>query len=171
MLFRTHACNYKRGLRHLVHSLLSRGFCTLVLSYNCIANNCSQEELANGCDNGHVEVEPCQSAGQVRLAGGSNEMEGRVEYCNGSVWGTVCHEEWDSNDAKVVCRQLGYPNSGAVAHDFAHFGEGSGPIHFERVQCSGTEQHLDNCTHSIDHNCGHCEDAAVTCQEGTFTIY
>ena len=39
---------------------------------------------------------------------GDTEYEGRVEICYGGVWGSVCPSSWDSNDAKVVCRQLGY---------------------------------------------------------------
>ena len=49
--------------------------------------------------------------GAIRLHGGT-ATQGRVEICNNNVWGTVCNSNFDNTDARVVCVQLGLPNTG-----------------------------------------------------------
>ena len=49
----------------------------------------------------------------------------------------------------------------------AEFGQGTGPILLDDVECSGSEWSLFNCTHSEIgvNNCGHADDAGVVCRE------
>ena len=101
----------------------------------------------------------------MRLVGG-NSTQGRVEIFLHDEWGTVCDDDWDLSDASVVCKQLGYSKGASVAHKSAHFGQGTGIIWFDDVQCTGSEENLYDCTNAGVgiHNCGHTKDAGVTCE-------
>ena len=100
----------------------------------------------------------------IRLIGGANDTEGRVEVYYNKLWGTICDDDWDIQDARVVCRQLGY----AVAISAplrAAYGQGSGTIWLDNMECKGDENSIAECLHGgwgVE-NCHHGEDASVIC--------
>ena len=116
-----------------------------------------------------------------------------MEVCINDQWGTICDNSWDTTDATVVCKQLGYAytasefsvqhvaecvlliqsNSPAGrAFRNAVFGQGTGPIFLDDVQCSSTSSQLLECFSNpiLTHNCLHTADAGVGC-EGKFTSF
>ena len=77
--------------------------------------------------------------------------------------GTICGDNWDTADAVVACRQLGY-----VGVDILIDGGRSvlGLIWLYVVACRGSEAMLSSCYHSGWAEilyCGHPEDAGVRC--------
>lgn len=68
-----------------------------------------KQSLAVACYDACMKnfVDICQN-GEVRLVGGQDELEGRVEVCYENTYGTVCENGFNMQAASVVCRQLGY---------------------------------------------------------------
>ncbi|XP_077078660.1 T-cell differentiation antigen CD6-like isoform X3 [Siphateles boraxobius] len=101
----------------------------------------------------------------IRLVGGSHRCGGRVEVWRGS-WGTVCDDKWDVEDANVVCSQLGCGHAVSVSGQGEPYGQGTGPIHLDELNCTGKERSLWECPALTQgHDCGHKEDAGVVCSE------
>jgi len=99
----------------------------------------------------------------VRLADGPNPKAERLEVYYNGTWGTVCHDYFDTADAKVVCYMLGHGHSGLSRG--TRYGHGSGKIWLDDVQCRGTENNIADCRHygwGI-HNCRHIKDVSVEC--------
>ena len=109
----------------------------------------------------------CHICFTVRLVNGPTKYEGRVEVYHNGVWGTVCDDGWDLNDAQVVCSELGLGKATAAQHG-AFYGRGSGQIWLDDVNCVGTEGTIGNCSHSgwgIE-DCFHGKDASMNCTAG-----
>ena len=100
----------------------------------------------------------------IRLVNGPTQYEGRVEVYHSGEWGTVCDDEWDLNDAQVVCKQLGFGRAINVSGQ-AFYGKGSGTIWLDNVNCVGTEIRIRDCSHNGwgFEDCDHSEDAGVKC--------
>ncbi|NXO90570.1 C163A protein, partial [Certhia brachydactyla] len=109
----------------------------------------------------------CTDVVELRLAGGGSPCAGRVEVKLQGQWGSVGDNNWDIEDAEVVCQQLGCGSASGAYFARDHFGVGNGPVSLAQVDCTGSESTLWACeirgwgpyNSSI-----HGLDAAVVCQ-------
>ena len=108
----------------------------------------------------------------MRLGGsGSSEKEGYVEVLSSNgQWGGVCDDEFDINDADVICRMLGHPSAiAALASSSADDLYGTAPsgknFVLYQLECSGNETSIFDCKHPGEwiHNCKANEIAGVQC--------
>ena len=129
---------------------------------NTMIHNCLHIEDAGVICQGCV-------AGHIRLSNGFRTSEGRVEVCRNNVWGTICDIAWGQEDATVVCRQLGWSITGAVAQTGNFYGPTADtmvPIYAYNFGCTSTEQGLVDCPFlEATGNCLHSQDAGVQCSE------
>ena len=86
----------------------------------------------------------CLCAGDIRLVGGSDPSEGRVELFYEGEWGRVLNDFLpNAAVAHVACRQAGYPYSEGLQS----FGHGNGPVWLAIFGCTGDEERVEQCWH------------------------
>jgi deleted-in-malignant-brain-tumors protein 1 len=139
---------------------------------NCTHDGPLNHNCVHAEDAGVICIVPnplCETGG-LRLIStvdeGEEQLQGTLEICFGGNWGTICDDLWDNTDASVACRQLGFYDIGAIAYSRARYGQGTGPIFLDDMRCFGNETRIEHCRSSqiAAHNCGHAEDAGVTCR-------
>ena len=105
-----------------------------------------------------------------------------MELCAANQWAAICDQYWSANDAKVVCRQLGFINSVqqfssmcapylslayvGTALNGSFYGPGSSNLEWINVAggCAGNETGLLSCRpNPIQANCSSSHFAGVQC--------
>ena len=93
---------------------------------------------------------------QLRLVGGSDNLEGRIEILYYGSWGVVCDKSFGFNSANVACRQLGFPGAIKVIQQIQLSSKSVMPLWLNYVQCFGNETGLEQCLHRGFGNTGYC---------------
>ncbi|XP_061172170.1 deleted in malignant brain tumors 1 protein-like [Saccostrea echinata] len=102
---------------------------------------------------------------KVRLAG-PKDYYGTVEVIKDGQVGTVCDYDWTKNDARVLCRQLNFPDGRPYKRSY--YGAGKGSVVLSGFFCDGKEDRLLDCPsrgwYNVQDYCKiHQNDASVYC--------
>ena len=94
---------------------------TVYTQFNCSRNNTAGVLCGYGiydallCYNLiiNTSLADCED-GEIRLVGSEWNYKGTVEVCHEHIWGLVSDSSWSTQNAEVVCRQLGYEIKGIL---------------------------------------------------------
>uniref|UniRef100_A0A8C4UJ87 SRCR domain-containing protein n=1 Tax=Falco tinnunculus TaxID=100819 RepID=A0A8C4UJ87_FALTI len=101
----------------------------------------------------------------LRLVGGESRCDGRVEIFHHGTWGRVLDDNWDMQEANVVCQQL-QCGAATAAYKPLKAQRGRGPVGLRGVRCAGQETSLTACRTSLPKNARVAEmmeDVGVVC--------
>ncbi|XP_068441850.1 CD5 antigen-like [Clinocottus analis] len=108
-----------------------------------------------------------EAADSVRLVDGTSLCSGRLEVksTQSTQWSSVCEEDFDQQDAEVVCRELGCGAPSVLQG--ALYGEVEAPMWTKEFQCGGNESALLDCRSSGSerNTCSPGKAVGLTCSE------
>eukprot|EP00079_Xenopus_tropicalis_P038159 XP_017951930.1 PREDICTED: antigen WC1.1-like [Xenopus tropicalis] len=129
---------------------------------NCLWINSTEED----CTKPNPPAVHCIGRKEtLRLMGGENHCEGRVEVQNGS-WHRVYGSEWGIKEAQVVCRELHCGEAVSAFTSEAQLPDSSHGI-WESIKCNGNESQLQDCVgtlaSSVAQGCDPKKEVGVIC--------
>ena len=136
-------------------------------------------------DSGAGTTSTVVTGGALRLADGEAAHEGRVELRHDGEWRSVCDDYRTTQEADVVCREVGYAQgsvddggrftTGYFARDADGRFNGNGKFWLDDVMWRGDEARLLDCPRRNGiaigtHNCRAGEEAGVRCRAGAHSV-
>ena len=99
----------------------------------------------------------------VQLVNGTSPCSGRLEVKSNQQWSSVCEDDFDQQDAEVVCRELGCGAPSVLQG--ALYGEVEAPMWTKEFQCGGNESALLDCrsSDSARNTCSPGKAVGLTC--------
>ncbi|XP_078133032.1 scavenger receptor cysteine-rich type 1 protein M130-like [Sander vitreus] len=133
---------------------------------DCVESGSALRECASSGSSSYILDLTCSDS--VRLVDGTSLCSGRLEVkTNQSIqrWSSVCEDDFDQQDAEVVCRELGCGPPSVLQG--ALYGEVEPPKRTKEFQCGGHESALLDCRSSgSDRNtCSPGKAVGLTCSE------
>ena len=105
----------------------------------------------------------------MRLAGGVNRNEGRVEMLKDGTWGTICDPDFTSIDGLQVALELSRSSHSSIWNTPSLFGSGTGDIKISNIICEGQplKESIFDCPHSEGASgCTHANDISIRMNTG-----
>jgi len=103
----------------------------------------------------------CTNMESFELRNGTKSSEGNV-YLNRQ---PICNDHWDTNDASVVCRVLGYDDGQAA--NYSAFDVVPSNFIINDVDCAGDETSIWDCEYTTNVTCNSGKGAGVKCSTET----
>ncbi|XP_052236237.1 uncharacterized protein LOC127848005 isoform X4 [Dreissena polymorpha] len=95
----------------------------------------------------------------IQLIDGSSAFDGRAELHVEDVIGTICQNNFEFEDAQVLCKMIGL-NASLFNIEYQYNTSGRYPM-IRDLRCSGQESHINNCTYTTPYSGYTCEEGAV----------
>lgn len=128
-------------------------------------------------DDGKMNDEEPEPNVPLRILGGQNELEGRLEIYLNNKWGTICDYGWTIIDAALACHQMGLalnPSNWRLLRSEVPNANNGDDILLSNVRCTEYDIDIRNCRaerrsqHEFEHSCTHENDVGIRCSVGAW---